>query len=173
MPIGPVQLIVVGFEHPDFRGEILDELEKLRESDTIGVLDALAVYKDADGNVEVAHIGTMSDEEAIEAGSTVASLLNLEIEGEEAPAAAAEIDVGEPDDAWDVIEDIPNDTAAGLFLIEHRWIIPLRDAVARAGGFRLADGFISPLDLAEIGLVGRDEAIQMNKLARREQATRA
>jgi len=53
----------------------------------------------------------------------------------------------------------------------HRWIVPLRDAVARAGGFRLADGFISPLDLAEIGLASRDEAEQMNKLAWRAQAT--
>ncbi|HUK94219.1 MAG TPA: hypothetical protein VLU96_04105 [Gaiellaceae bacterium] len=174
MPIGPVQLIVVGFEHPDFRGEILDELEKLRESDTIGVLDALAVYKDADGNVEIAHIGNMTQEEAIEAGSTVASLLNFDIEGEETPTAGSEIEIGdEPEDAWDVIEEIPNDSAAALFLIEHRWIVPLRDAVARAGGFRIADGFISPLDLAEIGLIGRDEAEQMNKLARRAQATRA
>jgi uncharacterized membrane protein len=172
MPIGPVQLIVVGFEHPDFRGEILEELEKLRESDTIGVLDALAVFKDADGNVEVAHLSNMTHEEAIEAGSMVASLLNFEIEGEESPAAAGETGGEDPEDAWDVIEEIPNDSAAALFLIEHRWIVPLRDAVARAGGFRLADGFISPLDLAEIGLVSREEAERLNKLARRAQATR-
>jgi hypothetical protein len=36
--------------------------------------------------------------------------------------------------------------------------VPLRDAVMRAGGFRLADGFISPLDLVEIGLVSAEEA---------------
>jgi hypothetical protein len=36
-------------------------------------------------------------------------------------------------------------------LIEHQWALPLRDAVARASGFRVADGFISPLDLVEIG----------------------
>jgi hypothetical protein len=30
--------------------------------------------------------------------------------------------------------------------------VPLRDAIARAGGFRISDGFISPLDLVEIGL---------------------
>jgi hypothetical protein len=33
MAIGPVQLIVPGFEHPEFHGEIIAELERLRESD--------------------------------------------------------------------------------------------------------------------------------------------
>ena len=30
--IGPVQLIVLGFSHPEFHGEIIAELERLRES---------------------------------------------------------------------------------------------------------------------------------------------
>jgi len=33
-----------------------------------------------------------------------------------------------------------------------------RDPIARAGGFRLSDGFISPLDLVEIGLMTAEEA---------------
>ena len=49
MAIGPVQLIVLGFEHPEFQGEIIAEVERLRESDTIRVIDSLAVYKDAKG----------------------------------------------------------------------------------------------------------------------------
>jgi hypothetical protein len=60
--------------------------------------------------------------------------------------------------AWDVLEDIPNDSGAALILIEHHWAVPLRDAIARAGGFRLSDGFISPLDLVEIGLMSAEDA---------------
>ena len=56
MAIGPVQLIVLGFNHPNFHGEVIDELERLRDSDTIRVIDALAVHKDADGEIEVAHL---------------------------------------------------------------------------------------------------------------------
>jgi hypothetical protein len=33
MAIGPVQLIVLGFQHPEFHGEIVAELERLKESD--------------------------------------------------------------------------------------------------------------------------------------------
>ena len=46
MAIGPVQLIVLGFNHPNFHGEVIAELERLRASDTVRVIDALAVYKD-------------------------------------------------------------------------------------------------------------------------------
>jgi hypothetical protein len=62
------------------------------------------------------------------------------------------------EDAWDVLAEIPEETAGALILLEHRWAIPLRDAIARAGGFRLASEFISPLDLVSLGLVRADEA---------------
>jgi hypothetical protein len=65
------------------------------------------------------------------------------------------------EDAWDALAEIPDDTAAALVLLEHRWAIPLRDAIARARGVRLASEFISPFDLVEVGLVAREEAEAM------------
>ena len=50
--IGPIQLVVVGFEHPDFQGRTIAELERLRENDTVRVIDALAVHKDVAGGIE-------------------------------------------------------------------------------------------------------------------------
>ena len=171
MAIGPVQLIVLGFDKPDFHGEIIAELERLRESDTIRVIDSLAVYKDADGEFAVEHLSNLSEEEAIELGSKVGALVGLGIEGEEgfeagaeegAEAAADGVQVFDDEDAWDVLEQIPNDSAAALVLIEHHWAVPLRDAVMRAGGYRVADGFISPLDLVVIGLVSAEEAEELH-----------
>jgi len=166
MAIGPVQLLVLGFEHPDFHGEVIEELERLRESDAVRVIDALAVYKDAAGEIEVMHLSNLTKDEAKELGSKVAALIGLGIDGDAgmevgavAGAQAAEdgVEVFDDDDAWDVIEEIPSDSAAALILLEHHWAVPLRDAIARAGGFRISDGFISPLDLVAIGLLAREE----------------
>jgi uncharacterized membrane protein len=173
MAIGPVQLVVLGFNHPDFHGEIIDELERLREVDAVRVIDSLVVYKDAEGELEVEHLSNLSTEEAIELGSKVGALIGLGIEGEEgmesgavagAEAAAEGAQVFSEEDAWDVIEDIPNDSAAALLLLEHHWAVPLRDAVMRAGGFRISDAFISPFDLVEIGLVSAEEAQELHAM---------
>ena len=173
MAIGPVQLIVLGFEHPEFHGEIIAELERLKASDTVRVIDALAVYKDAGGEIEVAHLSNLTKDEAIELGSKVDALIGLGFEGEPgleagatagAEAAADGVSVFSDDDAWDVLAEIPNGSAAALVLIEHHWAVPLRDAVFRAGGFRIGDGFISPLDLVGIGLVSAAEAAELHGL---------
>jgi uncharacterized membrane protein len=180
--IGPVQLIVLGFEHPKFHGEIIAELERLRESDTVRVIDSLAVYKDAAGEVEVEHLSNLSQAEAVELGSKVGALIGLGIEGDKGMEAGAEIgaeagangvQVFSDEDAWDVLEDIPNDSAAALILLEHHWAVPLRDAIARAGGFRLSDGFISPLDLIAIGLVSAEEAKELHDLEQAAVAARS
>ena len=121
MAIGPVQLVVLGFKHPEFHGEIIAELEKLRESDTVRVIDALAVYKDAEGEIEVEHLSNLTEEEAIELGSKVGALVGLGIEGEIGLAAGAAaggeaaangMQVFSDEETWDVLEEIPNDSAA-------------------------------------------------------------
>ena len=131
--------------NPDFHGEIIAELERLRESDTVRVIDSLAVYKDAEGELEVEHLSNLSEDEAIELGSKIGALIGLGIEGEEGAEAGAVAGRrgGRPPTAactcsptqedWDVLEDIPNDSAAALILLEHHWAVPLRDAIVRAG----------------------------------------
>jgi uncharacterized membrane protein len=174
MAIGPVQLIVLGFSQPDFHGEVIAELERLHENGMVRVIDSIVVYKDADGDLEVEHLSNLTQDEAIELGSKIGALIGLGIDGEEgmeagaaagaAQAAEEGINVFGDADEWDVLEDIPNDSAAALILLEHHWAVPLRDAIARAGGFRISDGFISPLDLVEIGLMTAEEAKDLHAM---------
>jgi hypothetical protein len=164
--LGPVQLIILGFANPDFRGEIAAELARLGKSETMRVIDSLVVYKDAEDELEVAHLSTVSTEEAEELGTVVSALIGLDIVRDDPdrprPSAAAEL-LAE-DEGWDVLEDIPRDSAAAIVLLEHHWAVPFRDAVARAGGFRISDGFISPLDLVDIGLVSQEEAGELHAI---------
>jgi uncharacterized membrane protein len=176
MAIGPVQLIVLGFDHPNFQGEVIAELERLHETGTVRVVDAIAVHKDADGVVETRQLSNLSLDESIELGATIGALIGLGYAGEEGAEAGAIAGAeaaaegggihpfSEDDDAWDVLADIPNDTAAALILLEHQWAVPLRDAVMKAGGFRMADGFISPLDLVAVGMLSAEEAKQLDAM---------
>jgi uncharacterized membrane protein len=104
---------VLGFEHPDFHGEIIAELQRLHDSETVRVIDALAVHKDPAGEVEVQHLSNLSKDEAIEVGSIVGALIGLGIEGEEGMVAGAEagaeaaadgVNAFSDNDAWDVLE---------------------------------------------------------------------
>lgn len=171
MTIGPVQLIVLGFPEPDFHGAIIEELERLRENDTVRVVDALAVHKTIDGDIEIAHLSNLTHDEAVELGTVVGALIGLGVEGEKGIEAGAEagaaavadgMDVFSDEQAWDVLGDIPDGSAAAVLLLEHHWAVPLRDAIAAAGGFRISDGFISPLDLIEVGLVSEQEARELH-----------
>ena len=137
------------------------------------MIDALAVHKDAEGEIEVAHLSNLTLDEAVEVGTVVGALVGLGIEGEEglekgaeagALAAADGFQVFGDEQAWDVLADIPDDSAAALVLLEHQWAVPLRDAIVRAGGFRLSDGFISPLDLVEVGLLSAEDANDLHAM---------
>jgi hypothetical protein len=73
----------------------------------------------------------------------VGALIGLGIEGDkgfvvgaEASAQAAEegLAVFSDEPEWDGLEEIPNDSAAALLLIEHLWAVPLRDAIAPGPG---------------------------------------
>ena len=112
MAIGPVQLVVLGFNQPAFRGEILAELERLRESDTVRLIDAIAVYKDAEGEVLTLERSDLSEDEAADFGAAVGALIGLGAAGEEGMLAGAEagaaatadgVHVLSDEETWDVI----------------------------------------------------------------------
>ena len=64
MPIGPVQLLVVRFDEPNFTGEVIEELTRLRESNVIRLIDALAVQKSLDGDLIAVQWSDLSIDEA-------------------------------------------------------------------------------------------------------------
>jgi uncharacterized membrane protein len=157
-------MLIVGFDEPKFKGEVLEELKRLKEEDIIRLIDLAVVRKDDEGNIETLHTSDLSEDEAMEFGAYVGALIGLGAAGEEGAEAGAvagaealaDQQVFDDDQVWYVADAIPNGTAAGIALIEHRWAIPLRDAIARAGGMPLADEWIHATDLVAIGLVGAE-----------------
>jgi len=165
MTIGPVQLLVISFDKPDFTGEILEELNRLRENDVIRLIDALAVQKGMDGSLVALQWSDLSIEEAEGLGATVGALLGLGLDGEAGmeAGAIAGMEAGsdghliDEAEVWDVADAIEPGGAAAIALIEHLWAVPLRAAIARAGGVPISDEWVHPLDLIEIGLLASDD----------------
>ena len=90
MAIGPVQLLVVGFSHPQFQGGIRAELDRLRDNNLVRVIDVLAVRKDADGNVQALHESQLSPDEQQAFGAIVGGLIGLGAAGQEGFELGAE-----------------------------------------------------------------------------------
>ena len=150
MTLGPVQLLVVVFDRPDFDGAVLAELDGLRESDAVRVIDLLVVAKGADGAVQRLHHPDRSAGEAEGAGAVVGALIGVDRDGDGDHVA--------DDELWSLDEAIPNDSAAAIALVEHRWAIGTRDAIRAAGGVAVADAWVHPADLAAAGLIEADGA---------------
>src|SRR4051794_10750617 len=132
--LGPVQLLVIGLENAELHGRIREELDRLRASDTIRVLDAVIVLKDGNGDLILIPQDEVAAEDGEGAGAYVSALIGLGMDGE-ANGAAAGANGHLPNDVqlWYVADSIPFGTAAGVALIEHRWAIPLRSAIVESG----------------------------------------
>jgi len=157
MALGPVQLLALGFDEPNFTGAIMDEVHRLREHDIVRLIDVLVVAKDDDGHLTEVE---MSDKPELEKyGALAGALLGLGAAGEagaEAGAAAgAEAMSGgqlyDPEEVWVLADQIPPGMTAAIALLEHRWAIPLRNAILEAGGTVLADEWVHPEDLVRYG----------------------
>jgi uncharacterized membrane protein len=164
MTIGPLQLLVIGLEQPALDGRILDSLLDVRDEGMIRIVDMLGVYKDEEGNIIAAQVSDLSLDEAVTYGAWVGALIGLGAGGEAGMEAGAvmgalvsemEYEYGLDEEALDTIaDDIPPGGAAILAVIEHRWAIPFRDAVRSQGGLLIAQDFLNPESLIELGALG-------------------
>jgi len=161
---GPIQLLVVGFEEGRFQGEILPELQRLREAGVIRIVDLLFLRCDENGDVDIIEMSDLAESEQRELGAIAGALVGFGAAGEDGALVGAVAGAEAPPSVWDeadgldLAEALEPGEAVALALIEHRWAIPLRGAIRRAGGRAIADSWIQPEDLV---LLGEDVAAQM------------
>jgi uncharacterized membrane protein len=162
MAMGPVQVLIVGYgEDAQFKGEALAELMRLADEDIVRLIDLLVVRKNADGSIDKVEIGDVDELEKF--GAVAGALVGLGAAGEEgaevgavvgaaAGAEAAAEGMFDEDQVWYIADAIPEGMAAAIAIIEHRWAIPLRNAILDSGGLPLADEWIHPTDLIAAGI---------------------
>lgn len=177
MPLGPLQLVVIGFESAEPDGSVLTELNAIRDQGFIRLVDALGVYKDEEGAVWSAEISDLSEDETMLAGAAIGAFIAAGVAGAEVPveadadaAAEAVADLAaagavagaeraaevyeyglRPETIQSIADQIPVGGGALLMLVEHTWLIPLRNAIRAKGGIILAQQFLSPEALIAMG----------------------
>ncbi|GAA4379777.1 DUF6325 family protein [Nocardioides caricicola] len=124
----PVQVLVVGFDEPSFSGEVLAELERLREQGVVRLLDVLLVQRGEDGTFDTLEPPPGSDPGL---GRFAAQVLGG---GDGAP----------DDGSWSLADSVPPGTMAAIALLEHLWAEPLVGAIRRAGGRPLDERWLPP-----------------------------
>ncbi len=119
MALGPIEVFVIAFPGNQFNGQVIPELERLVENETITIIDAVLLSKDADGDVTFVDYDEIgSDDEA----ARLAELLN-DFE-----------DLLSEDDIEELAAGIEPGSSAAILVFEDTWVKPLRDAVAGSGG---------------------------------------
>ena len=132
--------MVINFEDTNFTGEIEAELIRLEETGTLRVLDVIFVAKTLDGEIEVVRT---SD---VHTGALSRAILGLSDDAPERVAAAEDADV------WYAADAIEPGNAAGIMVLEHRWSIPLREAITAAGGTNVVTEWVDEAEVAGLGV---------------------
>jgi hypothetical protein len=130
--LGPLEYTVIGFDRPDFEGEIAAEIKKVVDKRIIRLVDVVFVNKDAIGRVDIVELDNTSDKRF----APFAGLL------EDRMALLT------PEDLAALADGMPHNSAALVLLFEHRWAENIKDAIGRAGGFLISRDYIVPEALA-------------------------
>jgi len=161
MSVGPIQVVVFGFEsNKNFEGRILDELKAIRNAGILKLLDLQFVMKYDNGEIAVIELSDLSEEEEIEYGNLIGAMIGTGAAGEEGDmagaVAGAEIIASNTyglnvPDVHQLADQIQPGTSACVIMIEHTWAKGLKSAIQDAGGHMVAQGFLTPDALFMIG----------------------
>ena len=133
-PVGPVDIVVIGFPDAKFDGTIAPAIADLVAAGTIRLLDAVLVLKDDEGKVTIAEVTDVD-------GDGIPDL--IAIQGD-IPGLIGE------DDAAAAVEELPDGSAIALLAWENTWAIPAVQALSRNGAVVLARQNIPAADVAAV-----------------------
>jgi hypothetical protein len=129
MAVGPVDVVIIGFPGNKFSGQIAPAIVDLVNSGTIRVVDLLFVMKDESGTITTIEAGDL--------GEGLEGFLSIDVM--QAGALNEE-------DADEVADDLPLNSAALLVAFENTWAANFVQAVAAADGF-VIDQIRIPVDV--------------------------
>ena len=172
--MGPIQILLLGFE--DFRatGGIADELTALSDAGTIRIIDARFLLKESEDEVVAVRVSDLDDSEREDLRAAAGALVGLgagAVLGGDAGAAAglvlgadAAMAVGERGVSAAEIGELADEREVGaallLLVIENVWAAGLAGAIRDAGAVFAQQDYLSPEGLIALGaMLGLEVAL--------------
>jgi hypothetical protein len=135
--MGPVQVLVVTFEHPRFAGEVLAEFDRLRARGIVRLIDVLLVERTANGSFDTLDLPTeLAGRLPADSGVIVAAAM--------AADGMPDAGVSADEPSWSLADSVPVGAVAAVALIEHVWAGPLVSAIDSTGGELVEEAWLPP-----------------------------
>ncbi len=180
MTVGPLQFVFLGVRGDEQRAEAAKALRTLSERGAIRVLDIAYTTKQEDGTFSpVQERTSMTDQERQQFGAAVGALVGMGYGGyyggkegakqgakvgaqlgaqggDGVIASFAQQEYGESvdevrEDIRELAKDVPVGATCAIALIEHRWMLDLKEQLLKAGIAILGSGLIRPRSLVMLG----------------------
>jgi uncharacterized membrane protein len=179
--IGPLQLLVFGFEEDKKARDIIRVAKSLKRAKAIRLFDLVYVIKDQEGKIQAKEVSELRTEEKREFGALAKALLGLaaqDVESMDAQGLVDSLKVADEEfglsdsDLQEVAAQVPNGTSAIFVIFEHVWARDVKEALQKAGGQVRASGMINPTTLETsrdaldtvLEAINRAEASAMDEL---------
>jgi hypothetical protein len=163
--MGPIQILLLGFEDFHATGGIADELTALSDVGTINIIDARFLLKESDDEVVAVRVSDLDDSEREDLRAAAGALVGLGagavLGGDDGAAAGlllgadAAMGIGElglsEAEVGQLAEELEVGDALLLLVIENVWAAGLAGAMRDAGVVFAQQDYLSPEGLVALG----------------------
>ena len=163
MALGPIQFVVFGVRTEDQQKEVVRQLRSASERGNVRLIDLAYIRKSEDGTLQHGRMSGLSDEEQRKFGTVARALIGMGATmeyarsgGEIGTGAFVDQDFGESvqeikERIYEAAQDLPPGGACAIALIEHRWLLELKENVQKQGVVILTQGLVRPRSLLMLG----------------------
>ncbi len=161
--IGPIQYIVFGVRTEDQQKEVLRQMRAISERGNVRLIDLAYIRKAEDGSLQTGRFSGLSEEEQRKFGTVARVLVGMgaaleytRTGGELGTGAFADQEFGESiqeikQRIYEAAQDLPPGAACTIALVEHRWLLEVKEKVQNQGVVILTQGLVRPRSLLMLG----------------------
>ena len=160
--IGPIQYLVFGVRTEDQQKEVVQRLRSASERGTIRLIDLAYIRKTEDGSLQQGRMSGLSEEEQRKFGTVARALVGIGATteyhrtGGKFGGGAFLDEFGESvqeikERIYEAAQDLPPGAACAIALIEHRWLLEVKEQMEQKGVVILTQGLVRPRSLVMLG----------------------